>query len=169
MATIQQVLLEDMPAVQLIGKRYTDKDRDEYGSFSSKWHEWFQNGYFDALCACEGIMGVSDDFIGAMRHTNAGFEYWIGMFMDETDVPPAGFERVFIPAGKLGVCYVYGKDDSTDLFSMDACNACTRAWAEQGWQIAPDAWRLERYNCPRFTTPDEKGNVILDCCAYVTQ
>ena len=25
-----------------------------------------------------------------------------------------------------------------------------------------DDWCFERYNCPRFTTPDEKGNVILD-------
>jgi hypothetical protein len=23
------------------------------------------------------------------------------------------------------------------------------------------------YGCPRFTTPDEKGNIILDMCFYV--
>ena len=23
-------------------------------------------------------------------------------------------------------------------------------------------WRLERYNCPRFTAPDEQGCVVLD-------
>ena len=23
-------------------------------------------------------------------------------------------------------------------------------------------WCFERYNCPRYTTPDENGNVILD-------
>ena len=23
-------------------------------------------------------------------------------------------------------------------------------------------WRLERYNCPRFTAPDEQGRVVLD-------
>ena len=23
-------------------------------------------------------------------------------------------------------------------------------------------WRLERYNCPRFTTPDEQERVVLD-------
>ena len=23
-------------------------------------------------------------------------------------------------------------------------------------------WCFERYNCPRFTSPDEAGNVILD-------
>ena len=25
-----------------------------------------------------------------------------------------------------------------------------------------DGWRLERYNCPRFTAPDEQGCVVLD-------
>ena len=25
-----------------------------------------------------------------------------------------------------------------------------------------DGWRLERYNCPRFTAPDEQGRVVLD-------
>ena len=28
-------------------------------------------------------------------------------------------------------------------------------------------WCFERYVCPRFTDPDEQGNVILDMCYYV--
>lgn len=29
-------------------------------------------------------------------------------------------------------------------------------------------WKFfERYNCPRFTEPDEKGDMILDICAYL--
>ena len=39
------------------------------------------------------------------------------------------------------------------------------AWQERGW--TPSGWFLERYNCPRYTVPDEKGNVILDYCAYL--
>ncbi len=30
-------------------------------------------------------------------------------------------------------------------------------------------WFFERYQCPRFTTPDEKGNVILDMCYFVKE
>ena len=28
-------------------------------------------------------------------------------------------------------------------------------------------WFFERYQCPRFTTPDEFGNVILDTCYFI--
>ena len=65
----------------------------------------------------------------------------------------------------LGVCFLYGKDSSPDLFGMDAHKACVAAWQERGW--TPSGWFLERYNCPRYTVPDEKGNVILDYCAYL--
>lgn len=78
---------------------------------------------------------------------------------------PQGYEAVEIPAGDLGVCFLYGKDSSPDLFGMDAHKACVAAWQERGW--TPSGWFLERYNCPRYTVPDEKGNVILDYCAYL--
>jgi len=28
-------------------------------------------------------------------------------------------------------------------------------------------WCIERYCCPRYTTPDEKGKIIMDCCYFV--
>lgn len=31
-----------------------------------------------------------------------------------------------------------------------------------GLKRKEDDWCFERYNCPRFTMPDENGNVILD-------
>lgn len=168
MVTILETRQETYPAVQLIGRRYTDADRDAFGSFGEKWQDWFRSGRFDALRQCGGIDQVSDDFIGAMRCTEAGFEYWIGVLMAPEDPVPPGFEAVPIPAGNLGVCFLYGRDGSSDLFGMDAHNACVAAWQSQGWTPAPDAWFLERYNCPRYTTPDEQGNVILDYCVYLT-
>jgi hypothetical protein len=41
------------------------------------------------------------------------------------------------------------------------------AFTEQGWNYSEKGWFFERYNSPRFTVPDEKGNVILDICAYL--
>lgn len=169
MAVIQKVFREEMPEVKLIGKRYTSADRDQYGTFSAKWEEWFRNNTFEQLRCCEGIRGISDDFVGAMRMGPSGFEYWIGMLMNVTDTAPEGFDEIVIPAGPLSVCYVYGKDEGGELFSMDVCRACNKAWAEKGWAVENDAWYLERYNCPRFTTPDEKGNVVLDHCAYLSK
>jgi len=38
---------------------------------------------------------------------------------------------------------------------------------EVGWKFAEDTRFIERYNCPRFTTPNESGKVILDYCVYL--
>lgn len=162
MVTILQTFLEHCPAVTLVGKRYTDADRDLYGTFGSQWGQWFENNWFSLLESSGN--GVDDSYVGAMRITDAGFEYWIGMLLTQAEVPE-GFDAVDIPAGNMAVCHLYGKDGSTDLFGMEAHEACVAAWKAQGW--TPSGWFFERYNCPRYTTPDEKGNVILDYCACV--
>ncbi len=35
-------------------------------------------------------------------------------------------------------------------------------YEKAGLHISEDAWYIERYNCPRLTTPDENQEVILD-------
>lgn len=167
MVTILKTQRESYPQVKLIGKRYSDADRDASGTFAEKWAQWFQKGWFALLQSPCGLKGISEDYVGAMRCTEAGFEYWIGILMAPEDQVPQGFEAVEIPAGDLGVCYLYGRDGSPDLFGMEAHEACLAAWEAQGWKMSPEGWFLERYNCPRYTEPDEKGNVILDYCAYL--
>lgn len=162
MVTILETFLEHCPDLRLVGKRYTDADWDPYGTFGARWGQWFANGWFSQLENCGN--GVDNSYVGAMRITEQGFEYWIGMLMVHASVPD-GFEAVDVPAGDLAVSYLYGKDGSADIFGMEAHEACASAWRAKGW--TPTGWFLERYNCPRYTMPDEKGNVILDYCAYV--
>lgn len=160
MVTILKTFLEHYPDLKLIGKRYTDADRDQYGSFGEKWGQWFRNDWFSLLGSA-----VDDSYVGAMRVTENGFEYWIGQLARPDTPVPAGFSSENLSAADLAVCYLYGRDGSADLFGMEAHEACVAAWKEMGWE--PKGWYLERYNCPRYTTPDEKGNVILDYCAYL--
>lgn len=160
MALIQKTFLETIPDVMLVGKRYTDGDRDQYGSFGEKWGQWHTNGWFSRIE--KSGKPQEESFVGAMRITETGFEYWIGMLMASSEVPE-GFESVEIPGGGLAVCYLYGSENGGDIYGMH--DACVAAWMEKGW--TPAGWFMERYNCPRFTTPDDKGNVILDYCAWV--
>lgn len=160
MAEILKTFLEEMPDLILVGKRYTDSDRDQYGTFGEKWGQWFGNGWFDLLEKSGNVFEGS--YVGAMRITEAGFEYWIGMLLTEASVPD-GFESVEIPAGNLAVCYLYGNENDGEIYGMH--DECVAAWQEKGF--TPTGWFMERYNCPRFTTPDEEGNVILDYCAWV--
>jgi len=167
MANITRVFLEVLPNVKLIGRRYTDADRDASGSFGSKWGGWFENGCFESLEKCDRVRRVSDDYFGAMRDGNAGFEYWIGMLAEPGSGVPEGFEAIDIAGGPLGVCYIYGRADSAELFGRDVHDACVAAWAAQGWRVPDGTWIFERCNCPRFTEPDETGCVILDYCALL--
>ena len=164
---IEKVYKESLPAVKLIGKRYTDRDRDEMGTFTRNWEACFHEGWRDTLMKNGAIPGVSDDMVGAMRMTDDGFEYWIGALRAPTAPTPDGFESIEIPAGELGVCWLYGNGKSGELYGMEAWNLSTAALSEKGWKFSDKGWFFERYNCPRFTVPDEEGNVILDICAYL--
>ena len=131
MANITRVFQEMLPNVKLIGRRYTNADRDASGSFGPKWGEWFENGYFESLEKCAGVRRVSDDYFGAMRDGSAGFEYWIGMLAEPGSDVPEGFEAIEISGGPLGVCYVRGRADSAELFGCDVHDACVAAWTAQ--------------------------------------
>lgn len=41
MITILKTQREVLPAAKLIGKRYTDADRDDSGGFGVQWGQWF--------------------------------------------------------------------------------------------------------------------------------
>lgn len=167
---IVKVYKESMPPVKLIGKRYTNHDRDEDGTFASYWQQCFQEGWPALLEQGRRIPGVSDDLIGAMRIVGdeGDLEYWIGALLAPDAEPPAGFEAADIPAGELGVCWLYGNEKGGELYGMEASELTMAAIAEKGWSFSETAWFFERYNCPRFTKPDETGHVILDICVYLT-
>lgn len=166
---IKKVYRQCLPAVKLVGKRYTEKDRDASGTFATHWQECFQQGWPELLQQCEGIPDISGDLVGAMRMAgeDGGFEYWIGALLAPDAGVPSGFRSADIPAGDLGVCWLYGSDQSGELYSMEASDLSMAAFTEEGWQFSDTGWFFERYNHPRFTVPDEKGNVILDICAYL--
>lgn len=172
MAEITRVYKETVPASRFIGIKYGDSDRQN-GGFGSKWEDWFARRRFDTL---EKLIDTdfakafedSGAYIGLMRFREGEpFEYWIGMFLQEGAPVPAGFDFVDFPESALGVCWLYGEEGS--LYGLE--HICYQKLLEEGHKIVPDkdgaVWFFERYGCPRFTTPDDKGNVILDICYYV--
>lgn len=166
MAEITKVFKEEVPAMRFIGKKYPDY---------SGWGEWFVNGWFDTV---ENAMGGTDKilavwknggaYVGLERRKNGQLlEYWIGMFAPENTEVPEGFDHIDFPKSNLGTCWIYGKEDETHA----AVCHCWKALQDAGIETCPDSGgaeiSFENCLCPRFTTPDEKGNVILDYCYYV--
>ncbi len=166
MVKIIKVFREPVPAMRFIGKKYPD--------FGGWWGEWFANGWFEQI---ENAMGGIDSiikiwesgggYVGLERHAdNAPFEYWIGMFTPADTPVPEGFLSVDFPAGSLGTCWIYGKEAE-----VHDTSGCRPALLGEGFELWRDSdgvvWSFENCQCPRYTTPDAEGNVIMDYCYYI--
>lgn len=152
------------PACRLLGRRYTEADRQD-GSFAHKWGEWFAGNLFAALEHLplpEGDEFYDGAYIGAMRMADGEFEYWIGMFFPEDTAVPEGFESVDLPAGSCALLWICGNEASGEIYGMSAERLCQAELDRRGWRRKEGGWHFERYNCPRFTNPDAAGDVILD-------
>ena len=165
--SIVKVYKESMPNVRFVGKKYTDSDRVD-GMFGAKWGEWFANSWFGALESEIAMLPKENEgaaYLGLMRERNGVFEYWIGMFAAEGSPVPLGFAYLDVPAGDIATAWVYGNEELGEIYGAGPHNACVDKFREKGWQL-DDTYSFERYQCPRFTTADKDGNVILDYCIY---
>lgn len=166
MAEIIKVFKEEVPEMRFIGKKYQNYDG---------WGEWFANGWFDVI---ENSMGGTQKileiwenggaYVGLECRKNGEFqEYWIGMFTPEDTEVPQGFECIDFPKSSLGTCWIYGREEEVH----GSVGNCWKALQNEGFEISTDENGVERSFenclCPRFTTPDEKGNVILDYCYFI--
>ena len=172
MAEIIKCFKESFPASRFIGKCYGDADRLN-GSFGHEWGEWFGNGWFDVIEKVGIIEEDGGSYIGLMSvKEGKPFQYWIGIFTPVGSEVPDGFDFVDFDASDLGTCWIYGSEQNDNIYGMH--DACAGKMRENNWQIQDnfgdgvgEFWFCERYNCPRFTTPDADGKVILDYCFYI--
>jgi hypothetical protein len=152
---IIKVYKEKFRARKLIGKKYGPHD----GGYAQKWGEWFQNNWFAPLEALIADFGEENAYIGFLRFPEG--EYWIGVFASPSSEVPVGYQSILLPESEVAIAWIYGSDRSGEIYGAEAHRACLRRFREQGWELR-EGCCFERYVCPRFTTPDELGNVILD-------
>ncbi len=166
MAQIIKTFKEEVPAMRFIGKKYP--------GFGKWWGEWFANGWFDKI---ENAMGGTDailkiwknggGYVGLEgRRDGALTEYWIGMFAPSDTPIPEGFDCIDFPSMHLGTCWIYGSERE-----VHKTGECRPALLKNGIDIFKDVngneWSFENCLCPRYTSPDEKGNIIMDYCYFV--
>lgn len=166
MAEIIKVYRQSLPKMKFVGRCYSESDK-ENGTFGNKWKEWFSNDLFSPL-KIEGGEPYEDcnAYCGLSRcRDGEPFQYWIGVFMPCDAAVPEGYEAVEFEASDIGVCWVKGKEP--DIYFT----CCMEKLGENGMEWKADKngvkWCYERYVCPRFTSPDKDGNVILDMCFYI--
>lgn len=173
---ITNVYKEHYPALRLIGKRYTNKDREE-GGFGRQWEEWMEDRRFDAMKRAVQAVPFYEDALGlmTMRGDMTGFTYWIGLFYPAGTEVPAGYDFLDLPESDIGVGWVCGNPDNGEIYG-DAHNAVCAKLKEAGL----DSFRndilgtgsdtycfFERYNDARFMEKDAGGQVTLDYGNYI--
>lgn len=89
------------------------------------------------------------------------------MFLPENTLVPDNFTHMDLRGSALGVSWVYEKEG--DVYLNEG--KCAEKLKEEGNEIQLDEkgafWFFERFCCPRFRTPDNNGNIILDICYFV--
>ena len=168
MAEIIKVYKQAVPAMRFIGKNCGNGQHPDWGS------AWGEDVFGKIERASGGeekshaLYEDSDAYMG-LYYRNAetgGYDGWVGMFaLPDTEVPE-GLGCIDFEAQNLGVCWLYGKQGEV----YDLVSQCPAELSAAGIEIKSDEngyiGFFERDQCPRFTTPDEKGNIIVDYCYF---
>ena len=174
---VTKVYREHFPALRLIGKRYTNEDRDAAGGFGDQWGEWNSGDKFTLLKQAVDTPAFNDDPLGlmTMRGDMSGFTYWVGLFFPAGSHVPEGYDHLDLPESNIGVGWVCGKDESDGIFGGPPHEAVCKALEDNGVGKfrndidgpGSDTYCFfERYNHARFDIKDANGNVTLDYGNY---
>lgn len=155
----------ELPKLCLVGKelRYNmDGHMKGDNRIPAFWEECFADGVFAELEKQPEYL-FDNSYVGLMTDWDKGdgdFSYICGMLFNKGAAVPDGFVTRELEATKAGIGWIRGKD-TADICSK-AHELTVQAIKENGHNCDNVKWCMELYNCPRFTTPDANGDIILD-------
>lgn len=152
-AMIKKVEIQTCSGALFIGKRYDG---------APNWGEWWANDWFSVLERQPRHPFNEDAYLGAVRIRDGKPERWIGMLFPAETEAPEGFEAIEMEDTEFAVVYLSAKEGSDDFYTMETHEMCLEKLKEMKLIRKENGWCIERCQCPRFTAPDEDGNVILD-------
>lgn len=162
MAKLANFQVDQLPEIRIIGKAiYPDMDMKE-NPIPAFWQECFRDGTFSKLEELEEYY-MDSSYVGWMSDWGIEgdkFTYICGILMKSDTPVPEGFIYRDIAASTVAIGWIQGLEK--DVYPV-AHEFTEKAMEEQGYKLDQSAnWCMELYNCPRFTTPMENGEIILD-------
>ncbi|ACL74790.1 GyrI-like domain-containing protein [Ruminiclostridium cellulolyticum] len=88
------------------------------------------------------------------------FSYIVGMLMKDGVSVPEGYYYKDIEETDVAIGWIKGRD-TADVHSS-AHPLTEEAIKENGYKCDKMKWCMELYNCPRYSTPHENGDITLD-------
>lgn len=161
MAELIKMQYVTMPASVVVGKSITVSMSEMANNpIPAFWGRCFEQGLFAPLEA-QADMVVEDSYVGWMRFLSQdSFEYVCGMLMKPGCQIPGGYLAIEKPETDVAIGWVQGKE--SDVYPA-AHHLTEQGMINDGYKMNMQAgWSMELYNCPRFTTPNEQGLIILD-------
>ncbi len=162
MSKLVQMEIRELGAWSIAGKEIKVKMGPE-NPIPAFWDKCFTDGTFTALEALTDWV-LCPDYVGFMTDYQGGdntFVYIVGMMMKPgCPVPQEGFVSRPVEPSSAAVGWIQG--ESTPDVCMPAHEYTSRAMEEKGYISEGFSWCMELYNCPRFTTPNAEGQIILD-------
>ena len=152
----------EQPEVCVVGK-LIHLNQVDFSAGAKLWEQCFADGTFATLEALKEYIH-EDAYVGYMDEynpTSGEFNYLCGMIMKPGVPVPEGFTARTLPATKIGVAWIKGKQGQVSEICTAAYNLTPAAIVQKGMKMAGN-WTMEVYTCPRFTTPDENGDIIID-------
>ncbi len=157
--------VKKLPKIKLVGKelRYNmELHMQGENRIPTFWDKCFENEIFLPLEEQADFI-YAKDYVGVMLDWDKGdgdFSYVIGMLMKDGVSVPEGYYCTDIGETNTAIGWIIGEN------TYDVCSTAhqqtEKALMEKGYTCDNMKWCMELYNCPRFTTPDENGNIILD-------
>jgi hypothetical protein len=147
-----------IPETCFIGKHF-----DGYPN----WGEAWENSWFEKIEAMGEPSPINDSSYCVLYGKDNN--HWIGEFMEPGTPAPDGLDTVDIPESRAVLFFIKGQqgDCYKTAYNTDVLNNLILQLdlPIPGEKRALKAF--ERDNCPRFTEPDEDGNLILDYIVFL--
>ena len=160
-----------LPKLMLVGKelRYNmEAHMKGDNRMPAFWDKCFVDEIFSLLEKQTDFV-YDNAYVGVMIDWDKGdgdFSYIVGMLMKEGVSVPNGYYNRDIEETDVAIGWIKGKNVA-DVCSS-AHSQTEQALKEKGYRCDKMKWCMELYNCPRFTTPDGDGNIILDYYIPIT-
>ncbi|MBL4935063.1 GyrI-like domain-containing protein [Clostridium sp. YIM B02515] len=165
MGELIKLEVKKLPRLKLIGKelRYNmEVHMKGDNRIPSFWDKCFADNTFSPLENQPDFV-YDNSYVGVMLDWDKGdgdFSYIVAMLMKDGVSVPDGYFCRDIEETDVAIGWIKGKN-TADVCSI-AHSLTEQALKKKGYKCDKMKWFTELYNCPRFTTPDENGDIILD-------